>query len=57
MIDALEMTPEEFFNFDSLESTSDKTDNLSLKRINMKIKQLPIDKREKMLVIFEEYLR
>ena len=44
VIDALEMTPEEFFNFDSLESTSDKTDNLSLKRINMKIKQLPIDK-------------
>ena len=56
VIDALEMTPEEFFNFDSLESTSDKTDNLSLKRINMKIKQLPIDKREKMLVIFENIL-
>ena len=56
VIDALEMTPEEFFNFDSLESTSDKIDNLSLKRINMKIKQLPIDKREKMLVIFESIL-
>lgn len=56
VIDALEMTPEEFFNFDSLESTSDKTDSLSLKRINMKIKQLPIDKREKMLVIFESIL-
>lgn len=56
VIVALKMTPEEFFNFDSLESTSDKTDNLSLKRINMKIKQLPIDKREKMLVIFESIL-
>lgn len=56
VIDALDMTPEEFFNFDSLESTSDKTDNLSLKRINMKIKQLPIDKREKILVIFESIL-
>ena len=56
MIDALERTPEEFFNFDSLESTSDKTDNLSLKRINMKIKQLPVDKREKMLSIFESIL-
>jgi len=33
VIVALKMTPEEFFNFDSLESTSDKTDNLSLKRI------------------------
>ena len=53
VIVALKMTPEEFFNFDSLESTSDKTDNLSLKRINMKIKQLPIDKREKMLVILK----
>ena len=56
VIDALERTPEEFFNFDRLESTYDKTDNLSLKRINMKIKQLPIDKREKMLVIFESIL-
>lgn len=56
VIVALKMTPEEFFNFDSLESTSDKTDNLSLKRINMKVKQLPIDKREKMLVIFESIL-
>ena len=56
VIVALKMTPEEFFNFDSLESTSDKTDNLALKRINMKIKQLPIDKREKMLVIFESIL-
>ena len=56
VIDALEMTPEEFFNFDSLKSTSDKSDNLSLKRINMKIKQLPIDKREKMLVIFESII-
>lgn len=56
VIVALKMTPEEFFNFDSLESTSDKTDILSLKRINMKIKQLPIDKREKMLVIFESIL-
>ena len=56
VIVALKMTPEEFFNFDSLESTSDKSDNLSLKRINMKIKQLPIDKREKMLVIFESIL-
>lgn len=56
VIDALEMTPEEFFNFDSLESTSDKTDNLSLKRINMKVKQLPVGKREKMLSIFESIL-
>ena len=56
VIVALNLTPEEFFNFDSLESTSDKTDNLALKRINMKIKQLPIDKREKMLVIFESIL-
>ena len=56
VIVALKMTPEEFFNFDSLESTSDKTDNLSLKRINMKVKQLPVGKREKMLSIFESIL-
>ena len=56
VIDALQMTPEEFFNFSSLESTSDKTENLSLKRFNMKIKQLPVDKREKMLSIFESIL-
>lgn len=56
VIDALQMTPEEFFNFSSLESTSDKTENLSLKRLNMKIKQLPVEKREKMLDIFESIL-
>ena len=56
VIVALKMTPEEFFNFDSLESTSDKTDNLSLKRINMKVKQLPVGKREKMLSIFVSIL-
>ena len=56
VIVALKMTPEEFFNFDSLKFSYDKTENLSIKRINMKIKQLPIDKREKILVIFESIL-
>jgi len=56
VISALELTPEEFFNFDSLEASSDPTDGLSLKRVNMKIKQLPVGKREKFLKIFEDLL-
>ncbi len=56
VISALELTPEEFFNFDSLEASSDPTDSLSLKRVNMKIKQLPVGKREKILTIFEDLL-
>lgn len=53
---ALNLTPEDFFNFDSLEATTDQTDNLSLKRVNMKLKQVPLDKREKILAIFEDIL-
>lgn len=56
VISALELTPEEFFNFDSLEASSDPNDSLSLKRVNMKIKQLPVGKREKILTIFEDLL-
>ena len=47
VIDALEMTPEEFFNFDSLESTSDKSDNLSLKRINRRLNSSPLINEKK----------
>ena len=57
VISALELTPEEFFNFDSLEASSDPTDSLSLKRVNMKIKQLPVGKREKILTIFRRSFR
>lgn len=56
VIVALNLTPEEFFNFNSLETTTDRTDNLSLKRVNMKLKQLPATKREKLLTIFEDIL-
>lgn len=56
VIAALELTPEEFFNFDSLEASLDPNDSLSLKRVNMKIKQLPVVKREKILTIFEDIL-
>ena len=56
VIVALNLTPEDFFNFDSLEATTDQTDNLSLKRVNMKLKQVPLDKREKILAIFEDIL-
>ena len=43
VIVALNLTPEDFFNFNSLETTTDKTGNLSLKRVNMKLKQVPDD--------------
>ena len=56
VIVALNLTPEDFFNFNSLEVTTDQTDNLSLKRVNMKLKQVPVDKREKILAIFEDIL-
>ena len=56
VIVALNLTPEDFFNFNSLETTTDQTDNLSLKRVNMKLKQLPATKREKLLAIFEDIL-
>ena len=56
VIIALKLTPEEFFNFNSLEATTNHTDNLSLKRVNMKLKQVPADKREKILSIFEDIL-
>ena len=56
VIVALNLTPEELFNFNSLEATTDRTDNLSLKRVNMKLKQLPATKREKLLAIFEDIL-
>ena len=56
VIVALNLTPEDFFNFNSLEPSTDQTDNLSLKRVNMKLKQVPVDKREKILAIFEDIL-
>ena len=56
VIVALNLTPEDFFNFNSLEPTTDQTDNLSLKRVNMKLKQVPVDKREKIIAIFEDIL-
>ena len=56
VIVALNLTPEEFFNFNNLEATTDRTDNLSLKRVNMKLKQVPVDKREKILAILKIFL-
>lgn len=56
VIVALNLTPEDFFNFNSLEATTDQTENLSLKRVNMKLKQVPVDKRERILAIFEDIL-
>ena len=54
VITALELTPEEFFNFSSLEAHASHRDNLTLRRLNMKVKQLPAEKQANLLRIFEE---
>ena len=56
VIFALDMTPEEFFDFKSLEGKRDSSHPFSLKRLNMKIKQLPKGKQEAFIGIFEEIL-
>ena len=53
---ALDMTPEEFFDFRSLEGKRDSNHPFSLKCLNMKIKQLPKEKQEVFVGIFEEIL-
>ncbi|HEM3474696.1 TPA: helix-turn-helix domain-containing protein [Streptococcus suis] len=56
VITALGMTPEEFFNFNSLEGNPDTDRQLTLKRLNMKIKQLPKKRQETFIAIFEEII-
>lgn len=56
IIAALDLTPEEFFNFNSLEETVDSSDNLAFRRFNMKIKQLPKEKQASFIDIFEKIL-
>lgn len=56
VIQALEMTPEEFFNFNSLEGHHRENDQLTLKRLNMKIKQLPKKRQATFIAIFEDIL-
>lgn len=56
VIAALGMTPEEFFNFNSLEGNPNTDDQLTLKRLNMKIKQLPKNRQKTFIAIFEEII-
>ena len=56
VIVALNLTPEEFFNFNSLEGKLDTDRQLTLKRLNMKIKQLPKERQETFIAIFEEII-
>lgn len=56
IITALGMTPEEFFDFSSLEGKNHESSQLALKRVTMKIKQLPEEKRKNFLAIFEAIL-
>ena len=56
VIDALGLTTEDFFDFDSLEGPTQPSDPTRLKHVTMKIKQLPAEKRDKVLAIFEDIL-
>ncbi len=54
VITALELTPEEFFNFNSLDIQVSQRENPTLRRLTMKVKQLPSDKQANLLRIFED---
>lgn len=56
VIEALDMTLEEFFDFESLEEGEQPARNLALSRLTMKIKQLPQGQQETFLAIFEEII-
>ncbi|WP_067103787.1 helix-turn-helix domain-containing protein, partial [Streptococcus sp. DD13] len=45
VITALDLTPEEFFNFSSLEAPAVPRENPALRRFTMKVKQLPAEKQ------------
>ncbi len=56
VIEALGMTPEEFFDFSSLEGKTEPDTKLSIRRLTMKLKQLPKEKQESFLMVFETIL-
>ena len=56
VIEALGMTPEDFFDFNSREGTINSEKQLTLKRLDMKIKQLPKRKQQTFIAIFEEII-
>lgn len=56
VIRALELTPEEFFSFSHEKKLDSDEASLAIRRLNMKINQLPKDKLENFVHIFETIL-
>ena len=56
IIKALDLTVEEFFNFNSLEGDLNSKDTLNLKRLTMKLKQLPKQQQATFIRIFENII-
>ncbi|MXQ48933.1 helix-turn-helix domain-containing protein [Streptococcus pneumoniae] len=56
IIEAFDMTTEDFFDFSLSLDSKDSQDSLNLKRLTMKIKQLPQEKQEIFMSIFEDIL-
>ena len=56
IIKALDLTVEEFFNFNSLEGDLNSKNTLNLKRLTMKLKQLPKQQQATFIRIFEDII-
>lgn len=56
IIQALELTPQEFFDFSFNQESNEEETSLALRRLNMKIQQLPKDKFDTFIAIFEDIL-
>ncbi|MFC3932261.1 helix-turn-helix domain-containing protein [Streptococcus dentapri] len=56
VITALDLTTEEFFNFNNSEEVPEPLSDITLRRLKMKIKQLPKEKQVSLIEIFEKIL-
>lgn len=56
VIDALEMSPEDFFKFRSDFDTRSEGNSLAMQRLNLKLSQLSDEKADRLLGIFEDIL-
>ncbi|SFC62798.1 DNA-binding transcriptional regulator, XRE-family HTH domain [Streptococcus gallolyticus] len=56
VIAALDLTTEEFFNFNNLEEVPEPLSDVAFRRLKMKIKQLPKEKQASLIEIFEKIL-
>lgn len=56
IIKSLDLTVEEFFNFNSLEGDINSNNSLNPKRLTMKLKQLPKQQQATFIRIFEDII-